>query len=103
MATFSHSAAEHFSRRLISWVQHQPELRAHAAAANLEWCNQTLDFARSCGVNREDTVARFARLRLLRGDDWLASPAAREITSSDRDDELKVFQLECLHWGVTHG
>jgi len=54
-------------------------------------------------VNREDTVARFARLRLLRGDDWLASPAAREITSSDRDDELKVFQLECLHWGVTHG
>ncbi|NLR71805.1 hypothetical protein HGI47_13085 [Novosphingobium sp. ERN07] len=100
---YSLEADQHYSRRLAAWLSGQPELRQPFDHTPPEWCGQSLTIARRFGIESEDDVARFARVRLLRGDDWLMGEEAQAILASSREGQLKVFQLECLHLGVRDG
>ena len=103
LAALGQRADRSYVARLRGWIGERPELEATRAVATPTWCEQLLRSARGCGISSEDDVARFARLCLLRGDDWLRSSAAQDILASERDGQLKTFQLECLHWGIANG
>lgn len=103
VARHEHDARQAFAGRLREWLLAHGELADAAPRLTLPWCRQSLDLARADGIAMECDVGDFARLRALRGDDWLRADAAREILGSDRDGELKVFQLDCLHEGVRDG
>jgi hypothetical protein len=45
-------------------------------------------------------VARFCRLRLLREAAWFDEPEQLEILHSEREGNLKIFQLECRDEGI---
>lgn len=102
MAVFDRTAIVEYCAKLSAWIAHQPELAAVAQQGTPVWCEETLGLARGWGIVSEDAVSRLARLRLLRGDDWLRAAPAQDILRARREGALKVFQLECLHWGVAH-
>ncbi len=103
LAALGQRAERSYVDRLRAWIGERPELASTRAVATQSWCEQLLRNARAHGIVSEDDVSRFARLCLLRGDDWLRSAEAQDILASERDGQLKTFQLECLHWGVSNG
>lgn len=103
LVALSRQADQSYARKLAAWIRECPELAALVDQATLPWCEESLHLARQFDMASEDNVARFARLRLLRGDKWLQGPHADEILRSSRDSQLKAFQLECSHWGFDNG
>jgi hypothetical protein len=91
-----------YAARLSAWLATQPELATCVARSTASWCEETVRGGRAWQITQEQLVARLARLRLLRGDTWLEEQNAQEILQSGRDQDLKLYQLECLHEGVTH-
>lgn len=100
---YSRQGEQEYVRKLAAWIASRPELASSWHHATPEWCMQTLHAARSFHIESEDDVARLARLRLVRGDEWLKAPDAQEILTSSRHGQLKAFQLECLHAGAARG
>lgn len=97
----SHSAA--FARKLLEWLRGQPKLAGRADRVDESWCHRQIDAAKRHGIDSEDAVARFARLRLSWDDERFARQDVDQVLTSKRSGNLKVFQLECLQEGVTDG
>jgi len=103
ISRFEEDAARRYCAKARNWLLAQPELSRVANRISEEFCMDSLMTARAQGIVEEDDVARWARLRLLHGDDWLASDGARAILESNRNGTVKVFQLGCLAPAAAHG
>ena len=99
----SRAAAGRYVSNLLGWLGSLPEVDRQATRADAAWCHAQIELARAYGIESEDAVARFARLRLLRDDEWFSSSAAQDILVSGRDGNLKCFQLECLDRNLRDG
>lgn len=99
-AALERASASEFVQQLARWLQSRPELFAWRSVVSESWVHGEMDLALSYGIESEDAVARFCRLRLLRDTAWFDQPEQQEILQSGREGNLKIFQLECCDEGI---
>lgn len=102
-AVMERQSASDFVARVLVWLRSLPELHGAVAGLSEPWVFAQIDEAGAQGIDSEDAVARFCRLRLLHDAAWFAAPEQQDILQSQRDGNLKVFQLECRDEGVVDG
>ena len=102
-AVMERQSASDFVAQVIVWLRSLPELHGAVSSLSEPWVFGQIDEAGAQGIESEDAVARYCRLRLLHDSAWFAAPEQQEILQSERDGNLKVFQLECRDEGVVDG